>query len=79
MWLLVKFVFLRKAKRLTLFVLPRKMPISAPLESEFNKGSNVPVPVAQQDCLSIYREATLPFQSAAGGLPDVVKETAFIV
>jgi len=55
------------------------MPISAPLESEFNKGSNVPVPVAQQDCLSIYREATLPFQSAAGGLPDVVKETAFIV
>lgn len=55
------------------------MPISAPLESKFNKGLNVPVPVAQQDCLSIYTEATLPFQSAAGRLPAVVKETAFIV
>ena len=55
------------------------MPVSAPLESKFNKGLNVPVPVAQQDCLSIYREATLPFQSAAGGLPAVVTETALIV
>lgn len=66
-------------EKLTLFVLPGKTPISAPLESKFNKGLNVPVPVAQQDCLSIYREATLPFQSAAGDLPAAVTETALIV
>lgn len=66
-------------EKLTLFVPPGKMPINAPLESEFNKGLNVPVPIAQQDCLSIYRGAMLPFQSAAGGLPAVVTETALIV
>lgn len=75
----MKIICLWKWEKLTLFVLPGKMPISAPLESKSNKGLNVPVPVAPQDCLSIYREATLPFQSAAGGLPVVVTETVLIV